>query len=81
MTSKREYPARIRADIQASLNEALAPHTLKLFGVRSSYRYESLTLADLMEGDQRRKLLTPVQYSDDEARDAVEAFIRGDEPG
>lgn len=64
VTSTRVYPERTRADLQRALDELLPANTVRLVGVKSSYPFEELTFADLLQVQRDVKRLTPVQYAD-----------------
>mgnify|MGYP000102777991 CR=1 FL=1 len=64
VTSTRVYPERSRADLQRALDEIMPAKTVRLVGVKGSFRYEALTFADLLQVQRDAKLLTPVQYAD-----------------
>ncbi|WP_193370361.1 ATP-dependent Clp protease adaptor ClpS [Pelagibius marinus] len=64
VTSTRVYPERSRADLQRALDEIMPANTVRLVGVKGSFRYEALTFADLLQVQRDAKPLTPVQYAD-----------------
>jgi len=64
VTSTRVYPERARADLQQALDEILPGNTVRLVGVKSNYRYDELTFADLLQVQRDAKRLTPIQYAD-----------------
>lgn len=74
VTAIREFPARMRADIQAAL-EALRAGPLKdarQFGLAKRYSHDKLTFAQLLEQDRDAVKIAPMRY--------MEVDVGEDEP-
>lgn len=63
-TSVRSFPMRTRADLQLAFDQILPSATIRQFGIKSGYRYQSVEFAELWETDRSAQAIVPVQYTE-----------------
>jgi ATP-dependent Clp protease adapter protein ClpS len=64
VATSRQFPAHMRADVQAALDELFSAAPIRFFGVHESERYETLTIAALTLRSGRPPAIAPAQYID-----------------
>jgi len=64
ISTSRQFPGHMRADIQAAIDRLLSVSPIRFFGIHEEYRYETLSLAALSRGGRNAKAIAPAQYHD-----------------
>ncbi|MFY9316852.1 MAG: AAA family ATPase [Burkholderiales bacterium] len=64
VTSKRIFPARMRADLQLALEESFSQRAKKMVGVHGGYSHETLSFSQLLETGNYSKLVGPLEYEE-----------------
>jgi ATP-dependent Clp protease adapter protein ClpS len=63
VTTARDFPAHIRADLQVAI-ETLLADPIRFFGIHEDYRYEMQSFSRLMRTGRAAQALAPPQYQD-----------------
>lgn len=73
VTAIREFPARMRADLQQAIENLLEQHTpRRSFGLTKRYSHENLTFPGLLDREEDPVRIAPMQY--------VEIDVGADQP-
>lgn len=64
VTTSRQFPGHMRADVQAAVNKLFAVSPIRFFGIYEQHRYETLTFAALTREGQHAYTIAPAQYQD-----------------
>ena len=70
VTSARQFPGHMRADIQAAINRLFAS-PIRFFGIHEEHRYETMTFAGLMKEGRNAQEIAPPQYHDIDVGEAA----------
>jgi ATP-dependent Clp protease adapter protein ClpS len=60
----RDFPLRVRADLQVAVDRLFNEPSVKFVGVRKTHDYETLGLSALMETGRNAKDVGPLEYED-----------------
>ncbi|MBV8836545.1 MAG: ATP-dependent Clp protease adaptor ClpS, partial [Alphaproteobacteria bacterium] len=63
VTTARDFPGHMRADVQLALDTLLASPVL-FFGIHEDHRYEMLSFSHLMRSGRAAQAIAPPQYQD-----------------
>jgi len=63
VTTVRQFPGHMRADVQAALDRLFAS-PVRLLGIAEDRRYETLSMSGLMQSDGFAAAIAPLQYND-----------------
>lgn len=63
VTTVRQFPGHMRADVQAALDRLLAS-PVRLLGIAEDRGYETLSMSRLMQNDNFATAIAPLQYND-----------------
>lgn len=64
ITTSRQFPGHMRADIQVALDKLFSVSPIRFFGVYEQQRYETLTYAALTKDGQYAVTISAAQYQD-----------------
>jgi ATP-dependent Clp protease adapter protein ClpS len=64
VTTSRQFPGHMRADVQAGVDRLFSPSPLRFFGIHEEHRYETLTFATLTRDGRGASAIVPAQYHD-----------------
>jgi ATP-dependent Clp protease adapter protein ClpS len=64
VTTSRQFPGHMRADVQVALDKLFAVSPLRFFGLYEEHRYETLTYAGLTKDGQRAVTIAAAQFED-----------------
>ncbi len=64
ITSSRFFPARVRVDLQLSIDSLLSDGVIKFIGIHNDREYEQLTMATLLKKGRQPKMIGPIQRED-----------------
>ena len=64
VTTSRQFPGHMRADVQIALDHLFSTNAIRLFGIFEPHRYETLTFAALTDKGQHAHAIAPGQYQD-----------------
>ncbi len=64
VSSSRQFPGHMRADIQVAVAKHFAQTAARFFGLHEAQRYETLTLAGLGKDVHQPIMIAPAQYHD-----------------
>jgi ATP-dependent Clp protease adapter protein ClpS len=70
VTSARQFPGHMRADIQAAIDRLFAS-PIRFFGIHEEHRYETMTIAGLMKEGRNPQEIAPPQYQDVDVGEAA----------
>ncbi len=63
-TSVRNFPARMRADLQLAVDEIFPPNTIRQLGIKSGYRFETVEFTNLWDTGRSAQSIVPVQFTE-----------------
>jgi ATP-dependent Clp protease adapter protein ClpS len=63
VTTVRQFPGHMRADVQAAIDRLFAA-PVRLLGLAEDRRYETLSMSRLMQNDNFAVTIAPLQYND-----------------
>ncbi|MBR0829238.1 ATP-dependent Clp protease adaptor ClpS [Bradyrhizobium manausense] len=63
VTTVRQFPGHMRADVQAAIDRLFAS-PVRLLGIAADRRYETLSMSALMQNDGFAAAIAPLQYND-----------------
>jgi ATP-dependent Clp protease adapter protein ClpS len=63
VTTVRQFPGHMRADVQAAIDRLFAA-PIRLLGLAEDRRYETLSMSRLMQNDNFAVTIAPLQYND-----------------
>jgi ATP-dependent Clp protease adapter protein ClpS len=64
VTTSRQFPGHMRADVQAGVDRLFSASRLRFFGIHEEHRYETLTFATLTRDGRGASAIVPAQYHD-----------------
>ena len=64
VTTSRQFPGHMRADVQAGIERLFSAAPLRFFGIHEEQRYETLTFAALLRDGRHAQAIAPAQYHD-----------------
>ena len=64
VTTARQFPGHMRADVQLAVNELFPAAPIRFFGIHEQHRYETLTFAALTRDGQHAATLAAAQFQD-----------------
>jgi ATP-dependent Clp protease adapter protein ClpS/histone H3/H4 len=64
VTTSRQFPGHMRADVQAGVDRLFSASPLRFFGIHEEQRYETLTFAALLRDGRHAQAIAPAQYHD-----------------
>lgn len=64
VSSSRDFPGHMRADIQRAVESLHGTRPIRFFGLHDRQRYETLTIATLTQDGQGAVALAPLQYKE-----------------
>jgi ATP-dependent Clp protease adapter protein ClpS len=64
VSTSRNFPGHMRADVQAAVDQLFAGTPIRFFGIHEEHRYETMTLSTVMKGGQHAPVIAPVGYED-----------------
>ena len=64
VTTSRQFPGHMRADVQIAINKQFSPAPIRFFGIYEQHRYETLTFAALTKDGQYAPSIAAAQYQD-----------------
>ena len=64
VTTSRQFPGHMRADVQVALNKLFSASPIRFFGLYEQHRYETLTYAALTKDGQYAVTISAAQYQD-----------------
>lgn len=64
VTTSRQFPGHMRADIQVALDKLFSEAPIRFFGLHEQHRYETLTYTSLTRDGQRAITISAAQYQD-----------------
>ncbi|HRX79991.1 MAG TPA: ATP-dependent Clp protease adaptor ClpS, partial [Pirellulaceae bacterium] len=64
VTTTRQFPGHMRADIQVAIDGLFSVAPIRFFGIYEQHRYETLTFASLTRAGQHAPTIAPAQYQD-----------------
>ena len=73
VTSSRQFPGHMRADVQAAIDRLFSASPIRFFGIDEPHRYETLSIAALTRDGQNARAIAPAQYHDVDVGESVPA--------
>ncbi len=67
VTTTRQFPGHMRADVQIALDQLMARPAVRFLGIFERHRYETITFATLTEGGQHAPTIAAAQFQDVDA--------------
>lgn len=64
VTTSRQFPGHMRADVQVALDKLFSASPIRFFGLYEQHRYETLTYAALTKDGQYAITISAAQYQD-----------------
>jgi ATP-dependent Clp protease adapter protein ClpS len=64
VTTSRQFPGHMRADVQAAVDRLFSASPLRFFGIHEEQRYQTLTFATLTRDGRGASAIAPAQYHD-----------------
>ncbi|MGE0056151.1 MAG: ATP-dependent Clp protease adaptor ClpS [Hyphomicrobium sp.] len=64
VTTSRQFPGHMRADVQVALDQLFSASPIRFFGLYEQHRYETLTYAALTKDGQYAVTISAAQYQD-----------------
>jgi ATP-dependent Clp protease adapter protein ClpS len=64
VSTSRQFPGHMRADVQAGVDSLFSESPLRFFGIHEEHRYETLSFAALTRNGRNAHAIVPVQYHD-----------------
>jgi ATP-dependent Clp protease adapter protein ClpS len=64
VTTSRQFPGHMRADVQAGIDRLFSTSPLRFFGIHEEQRYETLSFAALLRDGRHAQAIAPAQYHD-----------------
>lgn len=64
VTTSRQFPGHMRADVQVALDKLFSASPIRFFGLYEQHRYETLTYAALTKDGQYAVTISAAQYQD-----------------
>ena len=64
VTTSRQFPGHMRADVQVALDKLFSASPIRFFGLYEQHRYETLTYAALTKDGQYAVSISAAQYQD-----------------
>ncbi|WP_119392797.1 ATP-dependent Clp protease adaptor ClpS [Taklimakanibacter lacteus] len=64
VTTTRQFPGHMRADVQLAIDELFPASPIRFFGVHEPHRYETLTFSRLMQDGRDAASLVAAQFQD-----------------
>jgi ATP-dependent Clp protease adapter protein ClpS len=71
VSTSRQFPGHMRADVQAGIDRLFTASQLRFFGIHEEHRYETLTFTSLMRTGQNAHAIAPAQYHDVDVGEAA----------
>ncbi len=64
VSTSRQFPGHMRADVQAGVDRLFSTSPLRFFGIYEEHRYETLNFAALTRDGRNAPAIAPAQYHD-----------------
>ncbi len=64
VTTSRQFPGHMRADVQIAMNKLFSQSPIRFFGIYEQHRYETLTFAALSKDGQHAATISAAQFQD-----------------
>ena len=64
VSTSRQFPGHMRADVQAGIDRLFSESPLRFFGIYEEHRYETLNFAALTRDGRNAHAIAPAQYHD-----------------
>jgi AAA+ superfamily predicted ATPase/ATP-dependent Clp protease adapter protein ClpS len=64
VTTSRQFPGHMRADVQIAINKLFSQSPVRFFGIYEQHRYETLTFAALTKDGQHAATISAAQFQD-----------------
>ena len=71
VTSSRTFPLRVRADLQAAVDNLLTQRATKCVGIHVPYRHEAIGISSLLHSGQHAIRIAPLPFEDVDTGEAL----------
>ena len=71
VTTSRQFPGHMRADVQTAVDRLFSTSPLRFFGIHEEHRYETLTFAGLTRDGRHAVAIAPAQYHEVDVGEAA----------